>query len=179
MGGAITPSVPAATNTWRGTGILYKEYGVSQREIGGTRGDIKFMNDREFRHQDYNGMYGVTEGKRLITKAEQSLTFGLLDLSYQNFDDCFAGLAVSNETTYYKVTGDLTIAASDYHDNVVWAGERKDGKYAIILLENALGDGKIEMNIQDKDDIVLDTQFTAHYAESTPTVEPWEIRLEI
>jgi hypothetical protein len=179
MGAAITPAVPTATNLWRGTGICYKEYGEgTQREIGATRGDIKFSDDREFRHQDYNGMYGPTEGLKVITKAVQMLTFPLLDLSYQNFDDCFAGLAVSDEGAYHEITEDLAVAAADYHENITWAGERKDGKYALILIFNALGDGKIEMNMKDKDDIVLDTQFTAHYGTATPTTPPWAIRME-
>ena len=179
MGNAITPSVPTATGTWRGTGIVYKEYGEgTEREIGATRGDIKFIDDREFRDVEYNGMYGPTKGLKVITKSVQQLVFGLLELTYQNFEDCFAGLAVTDEGAYHQVTGDLAIAAGDYHENVAWFGERHDAKYAGLLLNNALGDGKIEMNIVDKDDIVLETQFTAHYGTATPTTPPWSIRLE-
>jgi hypothetical protein len=179
MGSAITPSVPTATGTIRGTGILYKEYGEgTQREIGASRGDITFIDDREFRHKDFNGQYGPVEGNKVIIKSEQILKFGLLELTYQNFEDCYAGLAVSDEGAYHQITGDLAVAAGDYHENVAWAGERHDSKYCIILLNNALGDGKIEMPIKDKDDIVIDTQFTAHYGTATPTTPPWSIRLE-
>ena len=179
MGDAITPSVPTATGTWRGTGILYKEYGEgSQREIGANRGTISFTDDREFRNIDYNGKYGPTEGNSVIIKSEQILKFGLLELTYQNFEDCWAGLAVSDEGAYHQITGDLAIAAGDYHENVAWFGERHDGKYAGILLNNALGDGKIEMTIDDKEDIVPEDQYTAHYGSATPTTPPWSIRLE-
>lgn len=179
MGSAITPSVPTANGTWRGTGILYKEYGTgTQREIGATRDEIKFVDDKEIRHVDFNGMYGMYEGFREVTKSVQQLTFSLLELTYQNFDDCFAGLAVTDEGAYHKITGDLAIAAGDYHDNVSWNGKRHNDKYAIILLSNALGDGKMELSINDKDDILSNVQFTSHYDPSFPTTVPFEIRLE-
>jgi hypothetical protein len=179
MGNAITPSVPTATGTWRGTGILYKEYGEgTEREIGASREDIIFTDSREFRNIDFNGKYGPIEGNTVITESVQTLKFSLLELTYQNFEDCWAGLAVSDEGAYHQVTGDLAIAAGDYHENVAWWGERHDAKYAGILLNNALGDGSIEANIKDKEDLVIDVQFTAHYGTATPTTPPWSIRLE-
>lgn len=179
MGSAITPSVPTAGNTIQGTGILYKEYGeASVREIGATREEIKFIDDKEFSHIDFNGMYGPVEGNREIIKSVQTLTFSLLELSYQNFDDCFAGLAVTDAGAYHNITGDLAIAAGDYHENVAWVGRRHDSKYAIILLYNALGDGKMELPIKDKEDILTNVQYTAHYGTATLTTPPWAIRLE-
>jgi hypothetical protein len=179
MGTAITPSVPTAGGTIQGTGILYKEYGeTSARAIGANRDEIKFLDDKEFSHIDYNGMYGPTEGMREITKSVQTLTFGLLELTYQNFVDCFVGLAVTDAGAYHQIAGDLAIAAGDYHENVAWVGQRHSGKYAIILLYNALGDGKMELAIKDKEDILANVQYTAHYGTATPTTPPFAIRLE-
>jgi len=179
MSQAITPAVNTATNTWQGTGILYKNFGLAtQREIGATRGDIKFNVDREFKHVDYNGMYGPTKGNKYITQEVSMLEFELLELSWQNLEDCYAGCVVTDEGTYHKITGDLAIAAGDYHDNVVWAGVRDDGKYGLLYVKDALGDGKIEFAIKDKETIVNNTKFTGHYDKSTPTTPPWEIRME-
>jgi len=179
MGSAITPSVPTATGTWRGTGIVYKEYGEgSAREIGATKDEIKFIDDKEFRYPEFNGMYGPIEGLTEIIKSVQTLTFGLLTLTWQNFDDCFVGLAVTDAGAYHQIVGDLTIAAGDYHENVSWNGERHDGKYGIIILYNALGDGKMELPIKDKEDVVANVQYTAHYGTATPTTPPFAIRLE-
>jgi hypothetical protein len=179
MSNAITPSVATTTGTWRGTGILYKEYGEgTQREIGAHRGGIKFNIDRDFRHIDFNGQYGKIEGNNVITKSEPTIEFDLLELSYQNFEDCFAGLVVTDEGAYHKIAEDLAIAAGDYHENVAWLGQTHAGKYAAIILFNALGNGKIEMNIKDKEDIVLGTKFEGHYGTATPTTPPWEFRIE-
>jgi len=179
MGSAITPSVPTATNVIRGVGILYKNYGLgTQREIGATKGDIKYVVDRKFMHTDYNGMYGPTEGMHDIVEEVASIEFETLDLSYQNFEDAYAGCVVSDQGAYHKITGDLAVAAGDYHDNIVWAGKRKDGKYVLLYISNALGDGKIELAIKDKDDVVSNVHFTGCYGTSTPTTPPWEIRLE-
>lgn len=179
MSTAISPKVNTSTNTWRGDGILYKDYGLAgQAELGATKGDIKFDVDREFYHEDYNGMYGPTEGNHEITKEVSSMEFELLDLGYQQFTDCYAGCAVSDEGAYHKIVGDLAVAAGDYHDNIVWAGYRADGKYAILYLKNALGDGKISFAIKSKENVVSNVHFTGCYGTATPTVPPWEIRLE-
>lgn len=179
MSTAITPKVNTSTNTIRGTGILYKNYGLgTQAEIGATRGDIKFGVDREFKHYDYNGMYGPTKGNFEITKEVTTLEFELLDLGYQQFENCFAGCAVSDEGAYHKITGDLAVASTDYHDNVVWAGKRDDGKYVLLYLKNALGDGKIEMALKEKETVISNVHFTGCYDPTTPTTPPWEIRLE-
>lgn len=179
MSTAITPSVPTTTGTIRGTGILYKEYGEgTEREIGAHRGDVKFTVDREFRHIDFNGQYGKIEGNNVITKSEPMVEFDLLELSYQNFEDCFAGLVVTDEGEYHKIAEDLAIAAGDYHENVAWVGETHAAKYAAIIVFNALGNNKIEMAIKDKDDIIVGTKFEGHYGSATQTTPPWEIRIE-
>lgn len=179
MGSAITPTVATPTKVIRGTGILYKNYGVTgQRVLGATKGDVKYVVDRKFMHTDYNGMYGPTEGMHEIIEEVASMEFELLDLGYQEFEDCYAGCVVTDEGTYHKITGDLAVAAGDYHDNVVWAGKRKDGKYCLLYLSNALGDGKIDLALKDKDDLVSNVHFTACYGTATPTTPPWEVRLE-
>lgn len=180
MPGAITPAVNTQTNTFRGTGLLYIDYGlVGQRAIGATKdGEIKITIDREFMHTDYSGMYGPTKGNHEITKEVTSMEFDLLELGYQNFEDCWAGNVVTDEGTYHKITGDLTVADADYHTNVVWAGQRKDGKYAIYYLKNALGDGKIESALKAHENLACNVKFTACYDNSTPTTPPWELRLE-
>lgn len=179
MSTPIKTSVPTATGTWQGNGIIYKEYSeTTQREVGATRGDIKFSDDREFKHIDFNGQYGMIEGNRRITKSQPMLTFGLLELTSTNFNDCFAGLSVSDTGDYQEITDDLIISAGDYHENITWAGVRDDDKYALIQLLNVLGDGKIEFNIKAHEDIVLDVQYTAHYAKDAMDSPPWRIRLE-
>jgi hypothetical protein len=179
MSTPIKTSVPTPTGTWQGNGILYKEFDLgTEREIGASRGDIKFNVDREFKHIDFNGQLGPIKGNKRLTKSEQILTFGLLELTYTNFEDCFAGLLVVDSGVYHEITEDLTIADADYHDNITWAGVRDDNKYAIIQLLDALGDGKLEFNIKQHEDIVLDTQFTAHYARDAMDEPPWRIRLE-
>jgi hypothetical protein len=179
MSTPIKTSVPTATGTWQGNGIIWKEYNLgTQREVGATRNDIKFSNEREFKHIDFNGQYGEIEGNKRITKSIPVLTFGLLELTYTNFEDCFAGLNVQNAGNYHEITEDMAIAPGDYHENITWAGVRDDNKYAMIQIQHALGDGKMEFNIKAHEDIVLDIQFTAHYGKATMDEPPWLIRLE-
>jgi len=174
---AITPSVPATTNIVLGDGILYKDYELgTQAEIGAVRGDSVFNVERQFREQDYNGSYGPTEGLKVKTKVIVTMKIALLELSTTNIVNCFAGMANTDQTTYYELKESLDIAAADYWDNMAFVGQRSDGKAVIILMENVLGDGNFAMAMKNKDDVVVDTNFTAHYATTTPTVAPYELR---
>lgn len=179
MGAAVTPSVATATGTWRGTGILYKEYGLGgQREIGAHQGDVKFSRDVEFKETSYNGQYGPQKSMKVITKSVPMIEFDLLELSYQNFEDCWAGLVVTDAGAYHQVAEDLAVAAGDYHDNIAFFGERHDGKYWAVLIENALGESKLEMAFKAHEDVVAGAKFVGHYDSSTPTTPPWSLRLE-
>jgi hypothetical protein len=173
----ITPSVPNQTNILLGDGILYKDYALgTQQEIGAVRGDSVFNVARSFREQDYNGSYGPTEGLKVKTKVIVTMKIALLELSVVNIANCFTGLGNTDKTTYYELKESLDIAAADYWNNLAFVGQRADGKAAIILMENVLGDGNLGLALKNKDDVVVDTNFTAHYATTAPTIAPYEIR---
>jgi hypothetical protein len=174
---AITPSVPNKTNIVLGDGVLYKDYAQgTQLTIGACRGDSVFNVDRQFREQEYNGSYGPTETLKVKTKVIVTMKIALLELSTTNFTHLFQGFAKTDQTTYYELKESVDIADGDYWTNMAFVGQRADGKNIIIIMENVLGDGALNMAFKTKDDVVVDTMLTAHYGTATPTTPPYEIR---
>lgn len=174
----IIPTVPNNDDVILGDGVLYKNYGLgSQREVGACSGDSKFTVTRKFAHIDYNGMYGDTLDKKRIIQVMPILTVNMLSLSPTNLADCFAGLAVADNTTYYEVTDTLTIGSSNYWTNLTFIGESKSGKDIWVQMDNVLGDSeKIEMVFKTDSHVITDIQFTAHYGTTTPTTAPYRYR---
>lgn len=175
----ITPAIALPTDTWLGDGYLLKNYGeTTERELGGVSGDSVFKVTREYRETPLNGLYGPTEDQKVLVRIIPVLTFGLLSLSATNLVDCFAGLEVQDEGTYHEITDSIEVINAHYHTNITYIGQRKDGKDIIVILEKALGDGSIEAAFKTKEDVILNTQFTAHFDKDYPTIAPWKIRYE-
>lgn len=86
------------------------------------------------------------------------------------------GVSYTDEGDYREFTLSLEIAATDYLENVTLVGQRYDGKMVKIILENCINDGKIELALQEKDEVVQSTQFTGHYKTSSVTTTPFKIR---
>lgn len=86
------------------------------------------------------------------------------------------GFDVSNQTTYYQLTQSLEITDDDYLDNVTLVGQRHDGKMMKFILKNCLNDGKIDLALQEKDEVVNSTEFTSHFLRTSPTTVPFIMR---
>ena len=50
-----------------------------------------------------------------------------------------------------------------------------DGKTVKIVLKNALNDGNISLALEDKDEVVQETQYTGHYKYGSGLVCPIEL----
>lgn len=174
---AVTPSVPAKTNLVLGDGILYKDYNeATEVVIGAVRGDSVFNVDRQFRNQGYNGSYGDTKGLKVKTRVQPTFNIALLELSTTNMVNCYQGIAMTDETNYYELEEGVDVNDSDYWTNMAFVGVRSDLKPIIIIMDNVLGDGALNMAFKDKDDVVVNTLMTAHYGEATPITPPYRIR---
>lgn len=85
------------------------------------------------------------------------------------------GFNYTDETTYREFTPNLEVTLDDYLENLTLVGQRLDGKKVKIVLNNCLNDGKIELALEEKDEVVNETQFTGHYKGNSPTTCPIEL----
>jgi hypothetical protein len=87
-----------------------------------------------------------------------------------------SGMTYTDETTYRKIKESLEITDSDYINNITVVGQKGDGYAFEWIFENCLNDGAISLALQEKNEVVSSTQFTAHYNKSTMTTVPIKIR---
>lgn len=86
------------------------------------------------------------------------------------------GCTYTNETTYRQYRPTLEITANDYVENLTLVGQRLDGKMIKMILKDCLNDGKISKALQEKNEVIDDTQFSGHYKSSKATTPPFVIR---
>jgi len=82
----------------------------------------------------------------------------------------------TNETDYKKYTPKINIEESDYLDNVTIIGIKHDGKMIKVIQDNSFNDGNIDLAMGEKDEVVTNTQYTAHYFPSKGSTIPVRIR---
>lgn len=85
------------------------------------------------------------------------------------------GFDYTDETTYRQLIPDLEIGENDYLENITLVGQKMDGKKVKIVLKNCLNDGNISLGLEEKDEVVNETQFTGHYKYGAGTVSPIEL----
>lgn len=142
--------------------------------LGATRGGNVFELTRTIRRIDPDGAKGPVKGFRRIEEVIATLTVNLMEITEANLLKALAGSsAVAN-----VITG-AEIDDADYIDKVAIVGTITgfDGTTApiVCVLSNVLVDGPFTLNLNPKDEAVLQLVFTAHYLDSDLDTEPWEI----
>lgn len=174
--GVFTPEVPIDNDILLGEGVFYADYGeVGQAVIGATRGGSKLEVERVVREMPYDGAYGQQKGLRRYERYAPKFVANLLKMTYLSLS-YGVPCDTSDEGDYHELVFRLNIEDTDYLTNIAFVGKKLDGKSCIILLYNVLNDGNISMDFKEKDEVVSEQQYAAHYDSSTPTTPPLEIR---
>jgi len=142
--------------------------------LGATKGGNAFELNRTIRRMDPDGSKGPVKGFRRIEEVVATLTVNLIEITEANLLMALPG----SSATSHVITG-AEIDDSDYIANVVIVGTITgfDGTSAPIIckLKNCLVDGPFTLNLNPKDEAVLQMRFTAHYLDSDLDTEPFEI----
>lgn len=142
--------------------------------LGATKGGNVFEINRTIKDMAPDGAKGKVKGFRRIETVEATLTVNLMEITEANLLKALPGSSAAS----HVITG-AEIDDADYITNVVLVGTVTgfDGtaKPIILKLSNCLVEGPLTLNMNPKDESVLPMKFTAHYADSDLTTEPWEI----
>lgn len=166
-----------------GPGTIYFDWGeTGELAVGYTKGGSVFNSGVEWRETEADQDKGPTKGHRNKTRIAPMLTVEALEV----FDTAkiikfFQGMSVdASDETYNKISETYVVADTDYLTNVAFVGQNKDGKDVAIVLYDVLGDGQLEASIVKDEEIVVSTQFTAHWdPDATDTDKaPYEIWIE-
>ena len=167
--------VPQPQNIALGEGALYFDYDLpSESVVGAIRGGGTFLREVEIREIPFDGAMGKTKGLRRKITANVSLTMNSLELKADLMEKFWA-LKSTERTGHKEVTAKEDIELADYVDNIAFVGKTQDGRAVIYIIENALGDGNMELTFVDKDEIVPQVVWSGHYSPDAHTVEPWKV----
>lgn len=163
-----------------GEGAVFLNYGETDEIAAGVVGEDggTFSREVNLREIPYLGSRGPTKGMRRKTNAVPQFTFNALEIvNAETLTKFFAGLSVDNTGVDYDViTANDDIADTDYLKNVAFVGQTQSGKEVVIIVKNALGDGNLEMSLENENEVVPEVQYTGHYDPADPKAEPFEIR---
>lgn len=163
-------------------GIVYKNYGgAGEAVLGATMGGNSFSVEREIREIEVDGVLGKVKGLRRIITENAMLTVNLKEMSTANLKLALPGSTSTNypsaTPTHDSIVSVGKIADSDYLTNIALVATVSGSTTpVVILLSNALADGGFEIALEDKNEAVIEIQFSAHYDPATLTTVPYEIR---
>ena len=162
-------------------GAVYKNY-VSAEDpgtlLGATRGGSVFAVETELREMPVDGAKGPVKGDKRIIKVTASLECNFIESTTEIFKRMIPGSAAADfEATHDDITRSLALAASDYLTNVVIIGQVSGSEEAVVLMiENAMADGKMSLSLSDNDEAVNKIKFIGHFDPDDLDAEPWLIR---
>ena len=162
-----------------GEGKLYKDYGETEElELGYVRGG-DFNANQTLRHIAVDGKKGNTKGDAVLEEALPTLNFTAMQMDASVLEVAFYNLTVTDNedgTATVQTTTSNPVDA-DYHDNIAFVGETKDGEAVVIRVLNALGEGPMQFTFTDREEIEIPAMFIGNYTTIDETEQPFEISL--
>lgn len=164
-----------------GYGLFY----IDDIFVGLTRGGGQFTVEREYRKITADGDRGGYKGRITHEGSVPKLKINLLEV-INNIERSYPAVkeeteAVTNSETNQiasitKVRGLWSIdEETDYH-TVKWVGKTKNGKEAVIKVENAINLDNIDFSLVEKDEVVPAVTFEGTYTDDcAEDYEPWEV----
>lgn len=155
--------------------------------MGATSGGNSFTVEREIKVIEVDGAKGKVKGLRRITEHNASLTVNLIEMSAENLKLALTAADLSDvmdQSGTVKIADKVAprdkILDSDYIKNIALvATVSGTNEPCVIILYNALADDEIELELEDKEEGVLEVVFSAHYDPANLDQVPYEIRYPV
>jgi hypothetical protein len=166
------------------SGAVYLNFGeTDERVLGATRGGNVFTVEQDIRLVEIDGIKGATKGARRVIESNARITARLMELTSANLLIALPATTstVTNEagitgTTHNMLRRTREIISADYYKNIAIVGKvAGTTKNFVGIIYNPLADGGFTIEQIDRDESVVEIQFTAHYDVATITTEPWAI----
>ncbi len=157
---------------------------IGTTTVGLTKGGGVFTVEREFKDIEADGDYGPVKDRVRIVKQVAKLSFKRLQKILTEFATQYPAITTSTTTGTFNamtysgtgtlIAGTQSIPTGDYKATVEFVGRTIEGKFVVIQLQNAMCRENIEWSLADKDEVVPELTYTAHYAEGS-TTPPWNV----
>lgn len=168
-------------------GAVYVNYGESdERLLGATQGGNVFTVEREIKQVEIDGAIGPVKGARRVISEKAILTVNLLEHSAENWKLILTAADMSDvmdETGVNKIADEIRtrqILDSDYVKNIALVGELSGtSEPVVIILENALSEGEVELSMEHTGEAVPEVVFAAHWDPADMGKSPYAIRFPV
>lgn len=169
-------TTPTYERVMLGPGKVYTGAAKGNGCLGATLGGNVLEINRTFLDIRPDGAKGKVKGFRYLENGDYTLTVKLLELTEEAIYYALAGSSLAS----HVITGG-EIAAATYIAAVYLDVEMKGVTATIentlisVCLANCLVEGPMVINAPEKGPVVIELKFTAHYAASDLTTEPFKI----
>jgi hypothetical protein len=164
--------------------VTYDELtGFTGTLLGATSGGVTFKDERTYRDIEVDGASHVkVKGNKVLESANGTVVARVKELTADNIGKAIHSTPRAAEATeapegYQVIEPKVTIDDSDYLENIAFYGQKSDGGDILIILDNALAVGGIEISTEDNNEAVIEMTFEAHATpdQVTAGVLPWRI----
>lgn len=136
--------------------------------LGATKGGGSFKAVPTFRSIKLDGMRGAAKGTKILEAWEISMGANIAEVTPETIKTGL-GVSVSEQVQeekegYTKITGKMCVGNKDYIGNITWVGNLSGAKDLVVIqIFNALNTKGIEFSFEDKGELVVETEFVAHF----------------
>lgn len=148
--------------------------------LGATKGGGSFKAVPTFRTIELDGMRGDAKGTKILEAWEISMGANIAEVTPETIKTGL-GVSVSEKVQekkegYTKITGKMCISNEDYIGNITWVGNLSGAKDLVVIqIYNALNTKGIEFSFEDKGELVVETEFVAHFDMAKMNEVPFAI----
>lgn len=169
-----------------GEGAIFKNFVVgtdtyeSAREagklLGATQGGSTFTATANVRNIEVDGIPGVVADLEEIDSWEVTLETTFLEVTVDTIKAALGAAKSSHADGYSHIEGKLDFENTDYFTNITFVGSMSGSDAPIILqIRNAIGDGNLQMQIQNGNEGKVPVKFQGRYTIETLSDVPFDI----
>lgn len=178
------PAVPKPENVQLGEGVLIFDFDPSYWSspdsipFGAVRGGGSYNVEPTNQGIRFDGDKGEdVKGLKRRTEWKITITANALELDHAKLLNYMPGTtevvaSTTEEPGYTKYRPNVDFADADYFSNLAYVTETKSGMVVAYVLENVLADGAFSAAMNDKDEIVSEVTFTAHFDPTNMDLVP-------
>jgi hypothetical protein len=169
------PAVPKPENVQLGEGVLIFNFNpddwdsVDAVPFGAVRGGGSYNIEPTNKPIRFDGDHGEdTKGLKRRTDFKITIVTNALEFDYAKLEKYMPGAVTSIAATtvvpsYNQFRPKVDFEVTDYIDNLAYVTENKNGDVVAYIIENVLGDGAFSAAMTNKDEVVSEVTFTAHF----------------
>lgn len=133
--------------------------------LGATRGGGTFTVTKETRNIEADGARAAFKGSTIVDSVDAYISGTALEITPENVQRVFASGEVTDDEggKMHTIKMRTFLQDSDYIESLCWVGDKADGGFVLIALDNALNNGDVNFTFSDKNEMTMPFEFHAYH----------------